>query len=453
MVAFLFYARNLKANQALALHQRELEASLVALTAARDAANAANISKSQFLASMSHEIRTPLNGILGMAEALAQAPLLPDDQDKLKTIVVSADNLGGLLGDLLDLSAMEASQLALAPVDSDLGAVLRQVEDRYRPLAQHKGLLLAFSIDPQIATSARFDPIRLRQCVSNLVSNAIKFTSAGSVEVSLAAAPPLAGTRRRVSIVVRDTGAGIPANVLPQLFQLFMQADGSTARAHDGAGLGLAITARLAALMGGGVEVESSPGEGSTFTLSVDVEAASPDAVRTPAAAAVPAGDRSPGLAGARILIVDDNATNRKVVKLLLAGLQLKLFEAENGRDALDLLEREPFDLVLLDAHMPVMDGRECIRRIRTSKEAWADMPVIACTAEATPGSREAFLALGMNDYMAKPLDRQMLVATLSRWLIPSCDDPGSIDVPVAGAAPVAANDQADLSDILAALG
>lgn len=414
LASLLLALRVVRILDALARKRAKLTQSLAELRMARNAAEQASTAKSQFLASMSHEIRTPLNGILGMAQSLRHTnTLTPDDAEKVNVILTSGETLTSLLNDILDLSKIEAGKLDIHPIDADIAALVRQSTRLFEPLAEEKGL--AFSIrNHSPALPVRIDPVRFQQCVANLVSNAVKFTSAGQVTVDTIV-EPLAIGRRKVTVTVSDTGIGMTAETAGRLFENFVQADGSTTRTFGGSGLGLAITRRLARLMHGDVTISSTPGKGSTFTLTLEVEAGeavtSPDLI--PSDARLNAG---PG-PGRRVLVVDDNATNRQVVKLFLAPLGLTLEEARNGVEALDCLARAPFDLVLLDVHMPEMDGRECIAHIRRSTHAWSSIPVIALTAEAMAGDREALLALGMTDYAAKPIDRAALIALVIRYL------------------------------------
>ncbi len=393
---------------ALARKRKKLNVSMRELMTARDAAQQASVAKSQFLASMSHEIRTPLNGILGMAQSLRESALLaPEDAEKVRIILSSGENLTALLNDVLDLSKIEAGKLEISPANVEAGHLVEQTARLFGPLALEKGLRFTVSYG-DFRQPLRIDPVRFQQCVSNLISNAIKFTSAGEVSVTLHVDAPV-GCRHRVSVSVRDTGIGMSAETVARLFSNFTQADASTTRTFGGSGLGLAISRRLARLMGGDVTVTSEPGCGSTFVLTIEAEAGELELAR-PADALTQPGPASRPRSGMRVLVVDDNAVNRQVVKLFLAPLGLELVEAGNGREALERLAAKTFDLVLLDVHMPEMDGRECIARIRAAKAPWRDLPVIALTAEAMSGDRENLLALGMTDYAPKPIDRVELV-------------------------------------------
>jgi signal transduction histidine kinase/DNA-binding NarL/FixJ family response regulator len=414
--ALLLFRQVLRIVDRLGRSKAALTESLAELTVARDEANAANLAKSQFLASMSHEIRTPLNGILGMAQALTGSDLRKADREKIDIILSSGQNLTAILNDVLDISKIEAGKLEITRVPVDVVALAKQVTNLFGPLAAEKGLRLELRQGRVDRAWLQVDTVRVQQCLSNLVSNAIKFTQAGEVTITLGVQS--CKDRWRVSLAVRDTGIGMNHVTIARLFDNFVQADASTTRVFGGTGLGLAISRRLARLMDGDVTVESSPGAGSTFTLVVMAEEAGEmeilesygeDGAETQASAST--------IRGSRVLVVDDNAVNRQVVKLFLADQGLEFAQATNGKEALELLSTSAFDLVLLDVHMPLMDGRECISRIRTSGEAWSSIPVIALTAEAMQGDRESLLASGMTDYASKPIDKATLLGKVVRHL------------------------------------
>ncbi len=381
----------------------------LALIEAKQQAEAATVAKSNFLASMSHEIRTPLNGILGMAQVLAGEALSEEQLDRVKVITESGQTLMALLNDVLDISKIEAGKLEIARIDGDLALTVDRVRQLFLSRANEIGLDVTLDIDPDLPRSTRYDPVRVRQCIGNLLSNAIKFTEQGGVAIRVGA-ESLPDGSYRVKIDVTDTGIGMDENTVQRLFGAFTQADASITRRFGGTGLGLAITRQLARLMGGDVTVESRLGEGSTFRLTFLAE----KSVRT---AAPPEDNAEPTVPapapaqvmGRRVLLVDDNAVNRQVVRLFMTQMAPKIVEATNGVEALERLAEQPFDIVLLDVHMPVMDGKETIRRIRASGETWKDIPVIALTADAMSGDREKFLALGMDDYVSKPIDAREL--------------------------------------------
>jgi signal transduction histidine kinase/ActR/RegA family two-component response regulator len=390
-------------------HERNIETEL---RSAKDAAEASSRSKSEFLANMSHEIRTPLNGVLGMAQALA-ADDLSDRQREMVTIILdSGKSLTALLNDVLDLSKIEAGKLEISPVEGDFLHTMKRTRQLFEAQAQDKGLQIRARFSSTFPQRLVYDPVRVRQCVSNLLSNAVKFTSAGEVEVVISAAAA-GGAEHMVKVEVRDSGIGMTQDVQDKLFSAFTQADGATTRQFGGTGLGLAISRRLARLMGGDITVASEPGKGSTFTLTFRARVAGAATGEQHNAARPQGAPKAAGLRGVRVLLTDDNAVNRQVVKLFLAPQGCDVTEATNGKEALDALARQPFDIVLLDVHMPVMDGQEAIRRIRASSAPWATVPVIALTADAMSGDRERYLALGMSDYVSKPVDQRELVARM----------------------------------------
>jgi len=387
----------------------------LALIEAKKQAEAATIAKSNFLASMSHEIRTPLNGVLGMAQSLVGDGLLADQREKVDVILESGKTLTALLNDVLDLSKIEAGKIEIAYTDGELGVTLDRLRQLFLSKAVERGLTIELAMPETMPRMLRYDPVRVRQCVGNLLSNAIKFTERGEVRVNV-------GCEERgpdkwlVSIAVTDTGIGMSDAVVQRLFSTFTQADATITRRFGGSGLGLAITRQLARLMGGDVRVTSEPGVGSTFTLTFEAEAVTEDSQSNPADQSLPtiSEEQMQRLRGIKILLVDDNAVNRQVVKLFTARLGPKFVEAVNGQEAIDRLRDETFDIVLLDVHMPVMDGKEAIRRIRSSGEPWATLPVIALTADAMSGDRERYLALGMSDYVSKPLDQRELTTKIA---------------------------------------
>jgi signal transduction histidine kinase/FixJ family two-component response regulator len=418
---------------------------LAEVEAARDAAEAATRTKSEFLANMSHEIRTPLNGVLGMAQALGSRDLDPEARAMVATIRDSGATLMAILNDVLDLSKIEAGRLEITPVDSSPMQAIRQVQALFLPAANEKNLRFDISGDVSEDLRLSYDPVRMRQCVSNLVSNAVKFTREGGIDVSLSLAPAENG-RTRVAITIADTGIGMDEDASARLFQAFSQADGSTTREFGGTGLGLAISRRLARMMGGDIAVFSRPGHGSVFTFTF---LADPAIGRSDAATPEqqPTSTGVTNLRGARVLLTDDNAVNRQVVRMFIQPQGAIITEAANGFEALQALAREPFDLVLLDVHMPVMDGVEAIRRIRASAEDWRNLPVIALTADAMTGDRERLISLGMSGYVSKPIDQAELLFTISRALGGAAPASGA-----SASREVAADAGVNLDDLLADL-
>jgi len=383
-----------------------------ALAEARDQAEAASRAKSEFLANTSHELRTPLNGLLGLVR-LAQDPSLPPGRlrEYLEHIDDSAQALAGLISDILDLSKIEAGKLSIEKVDFDLHQLLGQMRDAYRELAGAKGLELRFELGGGVPQWVSGDPVRLRQIVANYLGNALKFTEQGWIELRV--------TRRvdgRTRIEVRDSGPGIPAEVQPRLFHPFSQADTSTTRRYGGTGLGLSICRQLAVLMGGGVGMLSTPGEGSRFWADLPLAGA---VQRTPA----PPPRFAPvdALQGARVLLVEDHPVNTLVAEATLAHWGAQVVTAVNGelavREVAEASARgEPFDAVLMDLQMPVLGGIDATIEIRRTHGPGM-LPVIALTADALVAQRERALQHGMNDFLSKPIDPERLVRVLAHWV------------------------------------
>lgn len=375
-----------------------------AVEAARAQAERANAAKSEFLALMSHELRTPLNAMLGIAQTLTLEPLTPRVKDQVELIEEGGRTLLALLNDVLDLAKIEAGKLEIAPITDDLAALCDRVVRLNLPLATEKGTTIDLIVDPSVPPALVFDPLRVRQCLANLISNAVKFTLAGQILVRVSCAPALDPERFLVKVAVSDTGVGMDASTLSRLFKPFEQGDAATARQTGGTGLGLSITRRLANLMGGDVAVRSAVGKGSTVTLTFAC------AVREAPAGAV----ASDPATSKRVLVVDDYTVNRKVVVMMLAPLGCQIAEAENGRSALSLLETQAFDVVLIDFNMPVMDGLEATRRIRAQARL-RDLPVLCLTAGITEAERAAAIAAGMTGFIEKPIDMRSLVAAVER--------------------------------------
>jgi CheY-like chemotaxis protein len=341
--------------------------------------------------------------------------LLADQREKVDVILESGKTLTALLNDVLDLSKIEAGKIEIAYTDGELAVTLDRLRQLFLSKAVERGLHIDLNLPESMPRMLRYDPVRVRQCVGNLLSNAIKFTERGHVTVDVGCVEREPGSWL-VTIAVTDTGIGMSGSVLQRLFSTFTQADATITRRFGGSGLGLAITRQLARLMGGDVVAASEPGTGSTFTLTFVAEAVTEESPAHTADQALPTITEAQlqSLRGIKILLVDDNAVNRQVVKLFTARLSPKFVEAVNGQEAIDRLRDEQFDLVLLDVHMPVMDGKEAIKRIRSSGEAWSALPVIALTADAMSGDRERYLALGMSDYVSKPLDQRELTTKIA---------------------------------------
>jgi len=395
-----------------AIHQRRASRRL---KRAQRHAEAASRAKSSFLAVMSHELRTPLNGMLGLTQALRAGTLTPEQREQVDLIMDSGDTLLVLLNDILDLSKIEAGKLEIAPTAGDLVQTCARLVGGYQPTAREKGVALSFTLESAAPGPLMFDGVRVRQCLTNLVSNALKFTTEGKVEVALACYPEEAG-RVRVRLRVADTGIGMNASTVAKLFRPFVQADASTTRNFGGTGLGLNITRRLVEMMRGEIRVESEEGRGSVFTIEMLVDAA--DASES-SASPEEAGEedvRFAALQGRRVLVVDDHPVNRRVIRLFLEPFECALIEAATGQEALDVLHREPVDLVLMDVNMPVMDGLEATRRLR-AEPRFARLPVIALTADVMSAQIKTCLEAGCDAHVAKPIDLRNLLSVMDRAL------------------------------------
>jgi CheY-like chemotaxis protein len=327
----------------------------------------------------------------------------------------SGRTLMAVVNDILDLSKIDAAKLEIAPVNVDVHTGFRRTIDLFRSRAEEKGLTLSLLLDIDVPQRLQLDPVRTRQCLANLISNAVKFTDKGGITVSVHMRG--AGDDRMMEVAVADTGVGMNAEQSSRLFSEFMQADVSTTRKYGGTGLGLAITRRLARLMGGDVSVETAPGKGSTFRLTMKAIDATGERTETVHASAAGAAPQRTVLTGRRVLLTDDNAINRKVAVMFMKPHGLVITEAANGKEALDKLATGTFDVVLMDVHMPVMDGIEAVQQIRASSEPWSKLPVIALTADAMQGDRERYLALGMTGYVSKPIDQRELLQAISTVL------------------------------------
>lgn len=390
-----------------------LGAARVELSEALTEAGLANRAKSEFLATMSHEIRTPLNGVLGMAQVLEHTQLADHQRELVTDIRSSGALLLSIVNDVLDLSKIEAGKVELAPAVAPLRTMIESAVKLFVARAAEQDTRLDVAFDDTIHRYAAFDAVRVRQCIGNLVSNAVKFTSGGAISVVVTSASHPSGDLL-VNVSVSDTGIGMDEAALNRLFKAFSQADSSIQSRFGGTGLGLAISRRLARLMGGDISATSRVGEGSVFTLTFLATPAEPPDL---AGESGPAQDDWGRIRDIRILVTDDNAINRRVARLLLAQLGAVIKEASSGAEALELLKCEEFDVVLMDVHMPVMDGCATVRAIRASEASWSTMPVIALTADAMAGERERLLSMGMSGYVAKPIQVAELFTEIERTL------------------------------------
>ncbi len=375
----------------------------------RNRAEESNRAKSDFLATISHEIRTPMNAIVSAANLLRHSRLNKAQREQVEVLTDANEVLLSLLNDVLDLSKIEAGKMTLEVAGLELDRTLQGLHRLWRPRAADKGLDLRLEIDPAVPAAVMLDALRLKQILFNLISNAVKFTHAGSVTIRLGT-DKVAG-EDMLAFEVIDTGVGIPPEVAQRLFGAFEQGDAGTTRKHGGSGLGLAISRRLASLMGGAIELRSTPGQGSTFRLLLPlVPAAGCEEIADEAEAST--GDEA--LRGLRVLVADDHPINQRIVELLLAPFGCQLTFCDDGAQAVELAGVQAFDAVLMDMQMPVLDGVEATRQIKAGGGPNAGAPIIALTANALDHHRAAWAEVGVHAFVSKPIDPRQLIASLA---------------------------------------
>jgi signal transduction histidine kinase/CheY-like chemotaxis protein len=379
------------------------------LQQAREEAIEASRLKSQFLANMSHEIRTPMNGIMGMTELALGQPLLPEVREYLQIVQSSADGLLRVINDVLDFAKIEAGRLDLVSIDFDPREVVSGVVALLEPQAARKGLALRSEISPAVAPRLVGDPQRLRQVLTNLVGNGLKFTETGEVRIEMTAADSSDAARAvAVRVAVVDTGIGIAEKDLARIFDAFTQVDGSATRRVGGTGLGLAISSQLVRLMGGRLEVSSAVGRGSTFSFVVRFNVPETESPASIDAAAV-RNDRP-----VAVLLAEDGAVNQLLVRRLLERAGHTVTVVDTGAQAVEALARSHYDIVFMDLQMPDMDGLQATITIRAHETDGRRVPVVALTAHAMEGDRERCLAAGMDGYLSKPIRVDALLASVA---------------------------------------